>query len=75
MRKVIGIIQARMESTRLPNKMLLSLHGRPIIEWVVKRVQQSNLLDDLIVAIPSTKPNDILEKFIKIFLLNLRRVF
>ena len=65
--KVIGIIQARMESTRLPNKMMLSLHGRPIIEWVVKRVQSSILLDDIIVAIPSTRANDILEKFLKKF--------
>lgn len=63
--KVIGIIQARMGSSRLPNKMMLSLHGKPIIEWVVKRVQKSKLLDDIIVAIPNDKKNDILEKYLK----------
>ena len=63
--KVAGIIQARLGSTRLPNKMLLSLHGKPIIEWVIKRVKKSKNLDDIIVAIPNDKKNDILEKYIK----------
>ena len=31
--KVVGIIQARMGSTRLPEKMLLNLGNYPIIEW------------------------------------------
>ena len=63
--KTIGIIQARIGSTRLPNKMLLSLHGKPIIEWVVSRAKKSKLLDDVIVAIPNTKKNDILEYYLK----------
>jgi spore coat polysaccharide biosynthesis protein SpsF len=60
----IGIIQARMGSTRLPNKMLLSLHGKPIIEWVVKRVQKSKLLDNIVVAIPDTKKDEVLENYL-----------
>jgi spore coat polysaccharide biosynthesis protein SpsF len=65
MQKIIGIIQARIGSTRLPYKMMLSLHGKPLIEWVIKRVQKSQLLDDLIVAIPISKDNDILAKYIE----------
>jgi len=65
MLKKLGIIQARLGSTRLPNKMLLSLHGKPIIEWVIKRVQKSKLIDELIVAIPITEDNNVLEKYIK----------
>jgi len=63
--KTIAIIQARLGSTRLPNKMLLSLHGKPIIEWVIKRVKKSKLLDDIIVAIPNTKKDDVLEFYLK----------
>lgn len=59
--KTLGIIQARMGSTRLPNKMLLILHGYSIIEWVIKRTMKSSLLDDLVVAIPDTSENDVLE--------------
>lgn len=65
MSKTIGIIQARLGSTRLPYKMMLSLHGKPIIEWVIRRVKKSQLLDDIIVAIPQSEDNDLLEKCIK----------
>jgi len=63
--RVVGIIQARMGSSRLPLKMLLSLHGKPIIEWVVKRVQKAKLLDDIVVAIPNTPQDDILANYLK----------
>jgi len=63
-KKIIVIVQARLGSTRLPYKMLLSLHGKPIIEWVLKRVNKSKLIDDIIVAIPSSEDNNILEKYI-----------
>jgi spore coat polysaccharide biosynthesis protein SpsF len=65
MQKIIGVIQARIGSTRLPYKMMLSLHGKPLIEWVIRRVQKSQLLDHLIVAIPINKDNDILAKYIE----------
>lgn len=63
--KTIAIIQARLGSTRLPYKMMLSLHGKPIIEWVFKRVQKSKLLDDIIVAIPVTEDNDVLARYLQ----------
>jgi len=65
MKKTIGVIQARIGSTRLTYKMMLSLHGKPLIEWVIKRVQKSQLLDDIIVAIPVSEDNDILAKYIE----------
>ena len=65
MSKTIGIIQARLGSTRLPLKMMLSLHGKPIIEWVIKRVQKSQLLDDIVVAIPVSEDNDLFAKYIE----------
>ncbi len=62
--KTVAIIQARLGSTRLPYKMMLSLHGKPLIEWVIKRVQKSKKLDDIVVAIPISQENDILENYI-----------
>lgn len=58
--KIVGIIQARLGSTRLPYKMLLSLHGHPIIKWVVCRASHSKRLNDLVVAIPDNAENDVL---------------
>ena len=63
--KTVAIIQARIGSSRLKNKMMLSLHGKPIIEWIIKRVKKSKNIDTLVVAIPKSKENNILEKYLK----------
>jgi len=64
MKRIVAVIQARMDSSRLPGKMMLSLHGYPIIEWVVLRVTSARRLDDVVVAIPDTPTDDILAQFI-----------
>ena len=65
MTNIVAIIQARMGSARLPYKMMLSLHGHPIIEWVLKRVKSSQKLHSIVVAIPLSSENDILEKYLR----------
>lgn len=42
------VIPARLRSSRLKNKLLLPLHGRPIIHWVCRRIQSSGLADFVI---------------------------
>jgi spore coat polysaccharide biosynthesis protein SpsF len=64
-RKVVAIVQARMGSTRLPNKMMLSLHGYPICEWVYRRVLESKKINNVIFSLPDTKENDVLEWYLK----------
>ncbi len=46
----LGIIQARMGSSRLPGKVLRKLGGRSVLERVVRAAQQSGVLDTLVVA-------------------------
>ena len=41
--KVIGVIPARYNSSRLQGKPLMMIHGKPMIYWVAKRVAASNL--------------------------------
>jgi len=65
MNKYLGIIQARLISSRLQYKMMLSLHGDPIIKWVVERSKQSKKLSTLIVAIPDSPNDDLLAKYLK----------
>jgi 3-deoxy-manno-octulosonate cytidylyltransferase (CMP-KDO synthetase) len=43
------LIPARMQSTRLPGKMLADIHGKPLVAWVAERAAQSGA-DDVIVA-------------------------
>ena len=48
--KIICIIQARFNSTRLPGKVLLDLEGKTVLERVVERAGRSILIDEIIVA-------------------------
>jgi spore coat polysaccharide biosynthesis protein SpsF len=50
--KTVAIIQARMNSTRLPGKVMLPLGGHKVIDWVVHRVSKSKLVDKVVVAMP-----------------------
>ncbi len=60
--RTAAIIQARMGSTRLPCKALLHLRGLPIIDWVVRRTARSELLDEVVVALPDTRRDDVLAR-------------
>ena len=48
--KVSAIIQARLGSTRLPNKILLDLEGASVLARVIQRVQASTQVDEVVVA-------------------------
>ena len=48
--KVVAIIQARLGSTRLPQKILLDIAGKSMLERVVSRVQKASLIDEVVIA-------------------------
>jgi len=47
---VIGILQARMGSTRLPGKTLIDICGKPLLEHILFRIGHSKLIDSMVVA-------------------------
>ena len=49
-KKKIAIIQARLNSVRLPNKILFKINGTPLIEILYKRLKKSKELDDIVIA-------------------------
>jgi 3-deoxy-manno-octulosonate cytidylyltransferase (CMP-KDO synthetase) len=51
--RVLGIVPARLASTRLPDKPLYPILGRPLIEWVWRRVRDMEVLDHAVVATDS----------------------
>lgn len=57
--RVLGIVPARLASTRLPNKPLYPILGRPLIEWVWRRVVDMSVLDHAVVATDSTEVADV----------------
>lgn len=58
MKKVIAIIQARVGSTRLPNKVLKKIQGKTILNHVIERVSKSKYIDEIIVATTDLKRDD-----------------
>ncbi len=59
------IIQARLNSSRLPNKVLLSLKGKSILEFLYLQIKKEFTRSKIIVAIPDSEKNLLLRKYLK----------
>lgn len=59
--KIITIIQARMNSTRLPGKVLLNWNGSPMLQCLLERVITSRRSSKVIVATTETHSDDRIE--------------
>ncbi|MGH9450044.1 MAG: 3-deoxy-manno-octulosonate cytidylyltransferase [Terriglobia bacterium] len=57
-KKIVGVIPARLESTRLPRKPLLLICGHPMVAWVYARARAAKELSQLMVA---TDSDEVLE--------------
>lgn len=57
-KKIVAIIQARMNSSRFPGKVLATLMGKSLLSWVVESVQKSKLVHLSIVATGDDSSND-----------------
>ena len=58
MSKNLCIIQARMGSTRLPGKVLKKLGEATVLEYLLKRVAQSKLIDKTVIATTNQAADD-----------------
>jgi 3-deoxy-manno-octulosonate cytidylyltransferase (CMP-KDO synthetase) len=54
-RTILGVIPARLDSMRLPGKVLRPICGRPMLYHVFARASRCGLLDDLVVATDSNE--------------------
>ena len=48
--RIVGIVQARMGSTRLPGKVMKPINGRPMIEILLTRLARATEIDDIVIA-------------------------
>ncbi|MDP3634937.1 glycosyltransferase family protein [Phenylobacterium sp.] len=55
---ILGIIQARMSSTRLPGKVLADVAGMPMLGRQVERLRRSRRMDELVLATSDQASDD-----------------
>lgn len=63
MKKAIGVIPARLHSTRFPKKILHKIDKKPIIVHVYEQVKKAKSLNDVIVAIDAEETEMALKPF------------
>lgn len=60
---VVGMIPARLESTRLPEKALIDIQGMPMVIHTCKRAQLAKRLDDVYLVTDSEKIRHVAESY------------
>jgi glutamate-1-semialdehyde 2,1-aminomutase len=48
--KIVALLQARMGSVRLPNKVMRKMGGTPMIELMLERLSQAKRIDQIVLA-------------------------
>ena len=61
--RVGAVVQARMNSERLPGKVLMPLAGRPMLEWLLERLEHARTLDVVVVATSRAAADDPVAQF------------
>ena len=59
----LGVVPARLNSKRLPRKILADLNGKPLIAHVMERALEAKSLDKVILAVDSEETIKTLEKY------------
>ena len=61
--RILGVIPARLASTRLPRKMLLELAGEPMLAWVYRAARACPVLDRVLIATDSSEIMELAERY------------
>ncbi len=62
-KKIVCIIPARLQATRYPKKLLASLHGHSILEWVWNAARKVSIFDDVFFAVDDKELSDEIDSF------------
>jgi spore coat polysaccharide biosynthesis protein SpsF len=57
---IVGIIQARTGSSRLPGKILMKAAGKTLLEHMIERISNSKKLDKIVIATTTKKTDDVI---------------
>jgi 3-deoxy-manno-octulosonate cytidylyltransferase (CMP-KDO synthetase) len=61
--RVLAVIPARWGSQRFPGKVLASICGKPMVQWVWERVSEATRVDEVVVATDDERVAECVESF------------
>ena len=61
--RVVGVIPARLDSTRFPGKVLAPIGGKPLVQHVYERLTEASGVDEVLVATDSALVEDVVSSF------------
>ncbi|MFH1552091.1 MAG: 3-deoxy-manno-octulosonate cytidylyltransferase [Candidatus Omnitrophota bacterium] len=61
--KIVAVIPARWQSTRLKGKVLADINGKPMVQHVWEKVKGAHDIDDVIVAVDKERVLKVVESF------------
>lgn len=62
-KRIVCIIPARLQSTRLPHKVLLDIGGKPMLQHVWEKAKASPLFDDICFAVDAEPTANLIRSF------------
>lgn len=63
--RIVAVIQARLGSSRLPGKTMLSICGKPLLIQMVERVSYSKKINEIVVATTNNTEDNIIYELCK----------
>src|SRR5262249_42056029 len=63
--KTVAIVQARMGSTRFPNKVMREICGTPMIGVLLERLSKAQLVDQIVLATADHPRNAPLARYVR----------
>ena len=64
-KKIVAIIQARVTSSRFPNKIFQKIKNKSLIDILIERIKKSKRINKIVLAIPNNIENKIIKKKVK----------
>jgi spore coat polysaccharide biosynthesis protein SpsF len=64
-KKVVVVVQARMTSTRLPGKVMMSVLGKPLLGYELERVARAKRVDEIVVATTVNETDDVVVRYVE----------
>ncbi|GKU76810.1 cytidylyltransferase domain-containing protein [Paenibacillus sp. L3-i20] len=58
--KIVAIVQARMNSTRLPRKVLMKLGNKTVLSHCIERLKKVTLIDEIVIATTTNKADEVI---------------